>query len=138
MSRIVHSWVLARSDRARSWSVYRQAIDADLDDSQGGTTQEGIHLGAMAGSIDAILRCYVGVATREGALWFNPSLPPDLEGTRFELAYRGHQVRVEAAPDRLRVALAPGPAPPVRIGVVRTLTTMGAGESRDFPIPGDR
>lgn len=50
LSQAVHSWVLARSDRPRSWHLFQQAIDSDIDDIQGGTTPEGIHVGAMAGN----------------------------------------------------------------------------------------
>ncbi len=56
LSRVVHSWVLARSDRARSWELLTEALESDLLDIQGGTTAEGIHLGAMAGSVDLIQR----------------------------------------------------------------------------------
>ncbi|WP_269044977.1 hypothetical protein [Paenarthrobacter sp. Z7-10] len=76
LSRVAHSWVLARSNRRKSWSLFRQALDSDLDDTQGGTTAEGIHLGAMAGTVDMVLRCYGGVETRDGALWLHPVLPP--------------------------------------------------------------
>jgi hypothetical protein len=54
LSRVVHSWVLARSDRERSWKFYEAALRSDLDDLQGGTTAEGIHLGAMAGTVDLL------------------------------------------------------------------------------------
>jgi hypothetical protein len=49
LSRVVHSWVLARSDRVRSWNLFTEALESDISDTQGGTTPEGIHLGAMAG-----------------------------------------------------------------------------------------
>ena len=34
-----------------------------MADTQGGTTKEGIHLGAMAGTIDILQRCYTGSAS---------------------------------------------------------------------------
>lgn len=65
LSRVVHSWVLARSDRARSWSLFNEALEADISDTQGGTTREGIHLGAMAGTVDIMQRCYTGLELRD-------------------------------------------------------------------------
>ena len=61
---VVHSWVLARLDRRRSWDLFLQALRSDIADIQGGTTHEGIHLGAMAGTVDLIQRCYGGVEAR--------------------------------------------------------------------------
>ena len=46
LSAIVHAWVLARSDRLASWRFFLEALDGDVHDVQGGTTSEGIHLGA--------------------------------------------------------------------------------------------
>src|SRR3546814_13251031 len=39
LSRVVHSWVLARGDRARSWSLFAEALESAVADIQGGTTR---------------------------------------------------------------------------------------------------
>src|SRR5678815_3075811 len=52
LSRVVTAWVLARLDRGRSWEQMAAALESDVADVQGGTTREGIHLGAMAGTVD--------------------------------------------------------------------------------------
>ncbi len=57
LSRVVNAWVLARSDRRRSWQLFAEAIESDVADIQGGTTSEGIHLGAIAGTVDLMQRC---------------------------------------------------------------------------------
>jgi alpha,alpha-trehalase len=36
LSRVVHSWVLARSDRGRSWELFTEALESDVADIQGG------------------------------------------------------------------------------------------------------
>ncbi len=56
LSKLVHAWVLAASDRSKAWDYFLEALQADIDDGQGGTTPEGIHLGAMAGTIDLLMR----------------------------------------------------------------------------------
>ena len=56
LSGVVHAWVLARSDRSRSWQFFLEALESDVSDTQGGTTAEGIHLGAMAGTLDLLQR----------------------------------------------------------------------------------
>jgi trehalose/maltose hydrolase-like predicted phosphorylase len=57
LSGVVNAWVLARSDRQRSWRFFAEALASDLHDVQGGTTAEGIYLGAMAGTVDLAQRC---------------------------------------------------------------------------------
>ena len=65
LSRVVHAWVLARSDRQKAWELFRQALESDVADIQGGTTSEGIHLGAMAGTVDILQRCHTGLEMRD-------------------------------------------------------------------------
>ena len=116
LSEVVSSWVLARSDRARSWRLFTQALQSDFADVQGGTTPEGIHLGAMAGTVDLIQRCYLGIETRQGVLWLNPRLPHEL--TRLRLGIRYHQASLclEATHEVLKVRALHSPGAPARIG----------------------
>src|SRR5699024_7485617 len=88
LSRLVHGWVAARTDRSSSWELFEEALEADLSDTQGGTTREGIHLGAMAGTVDMIIRCYAGVETRSDTLWLHPLLPLEVPGVQFTIRFR--------------------------------------------------
>ena len=54
LSRVADASVLARADRPGSWDVFTEALVTDVADIQGGTTPEGIHLGAMAGTVDVL------------------------------------------------------------------------------------
>jgi alpha,alpha-trehalase len=134
LSWVVHSWVLARLDRRRSWELFRQALRSDIDDIQGGTTHEGIHLGAMAGTVDLIQRCYGGVDARGGVLWLDPALPDELPTLRFLLHYRGHRVDVVIARDRLQVAVLPALAPPIRVGFDGEVVELAGGASKEWPL----
>jgi alpha,alpha-trehalase len=104
LSFMVHSWVLARATRAGSWEMFCQTVDADVEDVQGGTTAEGIHLGAMAGSVDILQRCYTGIEPRANVLHFNPALPAPLERLQLRMQYRRQILDVEIDRDWLRVA----------------------------------
>ena len=107
LSGVVNAWVLARSDRPQSWRYFTEALASDLHDVQGGTTAEGIHLGAMAGTVDLAQRCYTGLEAREDVLWLNPSLPEELDGLDFDVRYRGHWgINLHLTPQRLRVRVA--------------------------------
>jgi trehalose/maltose hydrolase-like predicted phosphorylase len=136
LSRVVHASVLARVDPARAWGTFRDALVADLDDTQGGTTKEGVHLGAMAGTVDIVTRAFAGVHFRDGALTFDPCLPEELRGVGFGLQYRGQRIDVTLDHARLQLAAHPcAAAPRVRIVVAGTDTTLGGGETLDFELP---
>ena len=97
LSRVVSAWIHARLDRQSSWTLFQDALTADINDVQRGTTREGIHLGAMAGTVDMIQRCYAGIETREGVLFLNPALPDELEHLRFTVRYRGQSIALEVS-----------------------------------------
>jgi len=90
LSAVVHAWVLARRDRGASWRFFREAFDSDVADVQGGTTAEGIHLGAMAGTVDLVQRCYTGLDLTGGVLRLDPRLPDELGALELRLRYRHH------------------------------------------------
>ena len=135
LSAVVHSWLLARSDRRRSWALFEQALRSDIDDIQGGTTQEGIHLGAMTGTLDLAQRGYTGLAVEEDVLRFEPTLPEEVAELTFPLHYRGHQIRVHLDHTCLNVSAAPSDLPAVQIGFDGKRETLRAGETLTFTMP---
>ncbi|MFO7961964.1 MAG: glycosyl hydrolase family 65 protein [Nitriliruptoraceae bacterium] len=132
LSAVVHSWLLARSDRPRSWALFEQALRSDVDDIQGGTTQEAIHLGAMTGTLDLVQRGYTGLAIEENVLRFEPTLPEEVAELSFVLHYRGHQLQVHVEHRCLRVTAAPSDLEPVQIGFEEQRETLRAGETLLF------
>ncbi len=130
LSRVVHAWVLSRSKREMSWRLFQDALESDIEDIQGGTTKEGIHLGAMAGTVDLMLRCYSGIESRRDILRFNPELPEELKSVRFEITYRRNTLQVEITGDHIKLANLPGPASPVEIGVKGETFELAPGDTR--------
>ena len=134
LSRVVDSWVLARSDRAGSWRQFLEALESDVGDIQGGTTAEGIHLGAMAGTVDLVQRGYTGLEARGDVLWLNPRLPAELGCLRLSLRYRSLTLDLEVRQDALEVHARASNAAPIALGVVDTVHTLAAGEKRRFAL----
>jgi alpha,alpha-trehalase len=134
LSRVVHAWVLARSDRARSWRLCREALRSDYTDIQGGTTPEGIHLGAMAGSVDIIQEGYTGIEPRGDVLRFNPCLPDELERLQMEIRYRGHTLGLDITQGSLTVSTRPCAEKPIRIGFKDEVYELEGGRSRTFEL----
>ncbi|WP_425557615.1 glycoside hydrolase family 65 protein [Kitasatospora cystarginea] len=135
LSSVVHAWVLTRSDRRASWRHFRDALTADLRDVQGGTTCEGVHLGAMAGAVDLLQRCYTGLEIREDALWLDPHLPSALGHLELDLRYRGHW-GVELALDhrQITVSLRESRQEPVQVRFRGSPVTIRPGESHRFTL----
>jgi beta-phosphoglucomutase family hydrolase len=103
LSRVVHAWVLARSDRPRAMKYFAEALQSDVDDIQQGTTAEGVHLGAMAGTVDLVQRVTTGIEVSGHVLRLNPQLPDELECIDMRLRYRGHSFDIRVTRDRLTV-----------------------------------
>ncbi|MEJ2050851.1 MAG: glycosyl hydrolase family 65 protein [Calditrichota bacterium] len=134
LSRLVDSWVLSRSNREQSWEYFEEALRSDFEDIQGGTTPEGIHLGAMAGTVDLMQRCYTGLEIRNDVLWLNPALPEELETLRLRIRYRGHWISLYITHDLLKISFIRGYSPEVQIGVRGEVYTFQQGTSREFSL----
>ena len=136
LSWIVHSWVLSRSDRPRAWSMFVKAIQSDVRDIQGGTTPEGIHLGAMAGSVDIIQRAWTGLEIRSRHLRFDPQLPEDIDRLEMRLRYRGHSLEVTVEPEQVEITSLQGEAPPITVQVCDHEIRLEPNASHRFQLPG--
>lgn len=136
LSRLVHGWVAARVDREASWQLFLEALEADLSDTQGGTTREGVHLGAMAGTVDMMIRCYAGIETRADALWMHPRLPTELPGVFFQLRYRNQPITVRINHNEVTLELHPGSAKPITVNLEGNTKELAPGERWTMTLKG--
>lgn len=130
LSFVVHAAILAEIDPEASWRMFRTALESDVADIQGGTTQEGIHMGVMAGTLDLIQHGYMGLETRGGTLRFEPSQTEKLDGLSFPMRFRGTPILVSLEGDSLTVAAGDdGFARPIKVAI--------GGEERELR-PGEQ
>ena len=132
LSQVVSAWVLTRYDPHEAWRFLRQALDSDIADVQGGTTAEGIHLGAMAGTVDLVLRRLTGLRARGRVLYFDPVLPSQVKRLRFSIHYRGHRVDVAYVEDHLEISSRPGQAAPITVLVRDETVELHPGARHTF------
>jgi beta-phosphoglucomutase family hydrolase len=116
LSRVVHAWVLARSDRPRFLTYFAEALQSDVSDIQQGTTAEGVHLGAMAGTVDLLQRVSTGIEITGDVLRLNPELPQELERLDMRIRYRGHSLDLRLTRDTLTVRERERGAAPINLG----------------------
>jgi alpha,alpha-trehalase len=134
LSWVVHAWVLARSKRELSWHLFKEALESDVSDIQGGTTAEGIHLGAMAGTVDLVQRCYTGIETRQDRLQLNPYLPDELKKIEFDIMYRQNWVNFTITSNRLKVGTRPRAVAPITIGFREHTFELKPGDTLQFEL----
>jgi len=135
LSYVVHSWAMARSHPEEAWKLFTTALSADIGDIQGGTTAEGIHLGAMAGTVDLVQRCFTGMEVYDDALHFAPVLAERLCSVRLRVRYRGHWISVGVTPRELTLHAHAGWPQPVKLYVFGKPEVLAPDERRSFPMP---
>jgi trehalose/maltose hydrolase-like predicted phosphorylase len=133
LSRVVHAWVLARSDRPRALRYFAEALQSDIADIQGGTTAEGVHLGAMAGTVDLVQRVSTGIEITGNVLRLNPRLPEELERLDMRIRYRGHSLDLRLTRGTLTVRERERGAAPIRLGFKDEIYDF-AGGTRVFEL----
>jgi trehalose/maltose hydrolase-like predicted phosphorylase len=135
LSFVTHAGVLAALDPESSWQRFLVALESDVGDVQGGTTQEGIHMGVMAGTLDLVQRSYAGTQIRDEMLCFGPHLPKELDELSFSIKFQGTHLRVALAPSRLTVAADPeGTNRPIRVAVADDVRELCPGDQETFQL----
>ena len=80
-------------------TYFAEALQSDVSDIQQGTTAEGVHLGAMAGTVDLVQRVSTGIEVTGDVLRLNPQLPQELERLDMRIRYRGHSLDLRLTRD---------------------------------------
>jgi len=135
LSFVTNAGVLAPIDVERSWGSFRMALESDLEDVQGGTTREGIHMGVMSGTLDLVQRAYLGTEIRDDVLCFAPRMLDKLEGLAFPMQFRGTYLGVTIEGGRLNVTADPeGFSRPIKVSIGDEVRELGAGGSASFAL----
>lgn len=137
LSGLVHGWVLARLGREDAWTYIEEVLAGDAADIQGGTTEEGIHLGAMVSTLDLVQRGLTGLETRDGALWLDPVPLPQLPEYSFSVRYQGHEdLTVQVRAGEFRVTASASGRSPIDIRLPTRTVSLAPGETCSLPLHG--
>jgi trehalose/maltose hydrolase-like predicted phosphorylase len=135
LSFVVHADVSADFDPEASWEMFLTALESDVGDVQGGTTQEGIHMGVMAGTLDLIQRGYLGAEIRDGTLYFDPKQTEKLEGLSLPMRFHETPVDITLEEGKLTVAAqTDGSGRTVKVGVGDEVQELTGGQSYIFKL----
>ncbi|MFF1341989.1 glycoside hydrolase family 65 protein [Streptomyces sp. NPDC058290] len=137
LSSLVHGWVLARQKGEDAWPLCQEALLSDVTDIQGGTTGEGIHLGAMGGTLDLVERVVAGLGACADGLRVDPVPLGDVPRSTFTFCYRGHRgIRVRFLPGRFGISVPASPCDPVHLVLPGDRrASVAPGQQRWFRLP---
>ena len=114
-----------------SWTPSR----GDVEDIQGGTTQEGVHLGAIGGTVDIVFRHFVGLDATGDVIAFRPRLPETLRSLRVQVRHRGRWYGITVTRDRFLLYVEPGGKGPVPVEILGELHMLEPGERFEVALP---
>ncbi|TFH11570.1 MAG: beta-phosphoglucomutase family hydrolase [Nitrosomonadales bacterium] len=134
LSRVVHAWVLARSDRVRSMDFFMEALQSDVADIQQGTSAEGVHLGAMAGTVDLLERVTTGIEMQGDMLQLNPQLPEALSRLDMRIRYRGHSLDLKVTRNKISVRSHELFADPIHLCVCGETFEFKGGDAQTYDL----
>lgn len=89
---------LATGDR-----LSHEALASDIEDIQGGTTGEGIHLGVMSGTVWQAMHSAGGLDLSTDKVKIDPFLPPHWDSLAFSFKYRGDDYHCLVKPDSVTI-----------------------------------
>lgn len=101
LSHVVFTSAVHRADADAGARLFLSALRSDLYDVQGGTTPEGVHLGAMAGTVDIVTRHYAGLELRSYGPCLAPDMPSRIRRLTFRFQHHARWYDVELEPSRL-------------------------------------
>jgi trehalose/maltose hydrolase-like predicted phosphorylase len=133
LSGVVHTWVLARANRDRAMEFFQQALKSDVSDTQGGTTSEGIHLAAMAGTVDLMQRCFTGLETRSNRIILSPNWPESLGVLAIPIHYRGLHLHLRVSGKGVIISVDPRDAPGIEVECRGRVVQLMPGTTVRFP-----
>lgn len=133
LSGVVHTWVLARANRDRALEFFQQTLTSDVSDIQGGTTSEGIHLAAMAGTVDLVQRCFTGLETRSNRIILSPHWPESLGVLAIPIHYRGLHLHLRVSGKGVIISVDPRDAPGIEVECHGRVVQLMPGTTVRFP-----
>jgi len=104
LSYIVHAYLLDNipGREKQLWKWFQLSLRSDVDDIQGGTTEEGIHCGVMAGNINLIYSGFAGLKMGN-PIQLQPKLPKHWQLLKFKITFQNHNYEFKILKDRIEV-----------------------------------
>jgi trehalose/maltose hydrolase-like predicted phosphorylase len=103
LSHLVYAGALSECDCEKSWQFFMETLFADISGASSGETKNGIHLGAMAGTVHLLQHHYLGLRIHNHSIYLDPSIPPSLRQLRMSIEFRDNDLTIEVTEDCIRI-----------------------------------
>ncbi len=108
LSMAVHAYLAEMlNKKEEALGYFMETLKSDIFDTQGGTTQEGIHAGVMGASLDLFLRNYAGLSVLDDRISLNPKLPDKWESVKFSVRFKNIWFSIKINKDNLSILAEP-------------------------------
>ena len=107
LSKVVHSIISSylHDGHEMAWKWFSEALKSDIQDTQGGTTQEGIHCGVMAGTLDTVIRYFAGISFYNEKLNVHPNRPNHWKNLSLSICFRKNRYAITIAEHDIIITL---------------------------------
>jgi trehalose/maltose hydrolase-like predicted phosphorylase len=129
LSKVVCAGALSYYDLERSWAYFCETLEVDMSDEPDKGTLDGVHLGAMSGSLDVAQRHYLGVQPELRVLRLFPQVPEHLKAIRLQLQYRSARLEARLEGDEVVLSSDEGNRASVEVAHRTGCTTLAPGQS---------
>lgn len=127
LSHVVQSFFEAQRNRRNSWKHFTHSLIVDKENLQG-STGEGIHVGAMGGTIDLLQRGYCGIRVHE-KLTIDPDLPNELTQANMNVIIKQNFLSLYISQDNVTVKFIDGISDSISCAIYGKTVTVTKRES---------
>jgi len=118
LSRVVHAYLANQmGDYDLGWDLYKEALESDYTDIQGGTTAEGIHAGVMGGTVLMVITSFLGVNLKQNYLLLDPHLPKQWDKVNVSFNFKNCLYRIVCTHKEIEIDVKSGEKDEIVIGL---------------------
>ncbi|UZJ36648.1 beta-phosphoglucomutase family hydrolase [Prosthecochloris sp. SCSIO W1103] len=130
LSKVVHAIISSylHDGHETAWRWFSESLKSDIEDTQGGTTQEGIHCGVMGGTLDTATRYFAGISFTDDMLNVHPNLPEHWRSLDLKICFRNSWYHLTIAPQTITVQLLESQEESVSATIAGHKVTIAKGE----------
>jgi trehalose/maltose hydrolase-like predicted phosphorylase len=134
LSHLIYAGAFAKLDCKKSWQLFTGVIMTDLCGNSSGEVKNGIHLGAMAGTLYILQHHYLGLQIHKGSIYLNPSFPEQLSHLRLSLQHHYNDLEIEKTDHHLHITAADSNPSSVTIVYQGEAMNLQPGASKSFAL----
>ncbi len=106
LSRVVHAYLANQmGEYDLGWELYKEALESDYTDIQGGTTAEGIHAGVMGGTVLMVVTSFLGVNLKKDHLIIDPHLPDSWDRISLSLSFKNRLYQITCEHQKIEIEI---------------------------------